>query len=187
MLVLKARRVSHFTYNAKVSYLTYSNAALLANDSIDGKSFETIFEPEMKALRLHGEIGYTVAGKIFVAGWCYHYRNTPGCRIIEKAWGLLPLEVTGSLRWQVLKDLQFKADLFAWDGAQYRNKAGGSQKSKAAFDLNAGVEFTVMPKLSVWVQFNNILNNQYQRWNQYQVLGVNVMGGIVYSFSQTGK
>ncbi len=177
---------NHFTYNAKVSYLNYSNAALLANDSIDGKSFETIFEPVMKALRLHGEIGYTAQEKFsLLAGATISQYS--GLQNNQKAWGLLPLEITGSLRWQVLKDFQFKADLFAWDGAQYRNKAGDSQKSKAAFDLNAGVEFMVMPQLGIWLQFNNILNNQYQRWNQYQVLGANVMGGIVYSFSQTGK
>jgi len=49
-------------------------------------------------------------------------------------------------------------------------------------DLNAGVEFTVLPKLNLWVQFNNLLNNKYQRWNQYEVLGFNVLGGVVYSF-----
>ena len=177
---------SHFTYNARVSYLNYSNAALLANDSIDGKSFVTIYEPEMKALRIHGEVAYTAQEKFsFLAGATISQYT--GLQENEKAWGLLPLEITGALRWQVLKDVNFKADLFAWDGARYRNKAGSDQKSKAAFDLSTGVEFTVMPKLNLWVQFNNVLNNRYERWNQYEVLGFNVMGGIVYSFSQTGR
>ena len=177
---------SHLTYNARVAYLNYSNAALLANDRIDGKSFVTLYEPEMKALRLHGEVGYTVQEKFSLLAGATISQYT-GLQNNAKAWGLLPLEVTGSLRWQVLKDLQFKTDLFAWDGARYRNKAGSDQKSKAAFDLNTGVEFTVMPKLNLWVQFNNVFNNRYQRWNQYEVLGFNVLGGIVYSFAQTGK
>lgn len=177
---------SHLTYNARVAYLNYSNVVLLANDNIDGKSFVTIYEPEMKALRLHGEVGYTVQEKFSMLAGATISQYT-GLQNNEKPWGLLPLEVTGSLRWQVLKDLQFKTDLFAWDGARYRNKAGSSQKSKAAFDLNTGVEFTVMPRLNLWVQFNNVFNNRYQRWNQYEVLGFNVLGGIVYSFAQTGK
>ena len=177
---------SHLTYNARVAYLNYSNAALLANDRIDGKSFVTLYEPEMKALRLHGEVGYTVQEKFSLLAGATISQYT-GLQNNAKAWGLLPLEVTGSLRWQVLKDLQFKTDLFAWDGARYRNKAGSDQKSKAAFDLNTGVEFTVMLKLNLWVQFNNVFNNRYQRWNQYEVLGFNVLGGIVYSFAQTGK
>lgn len=177
---------SHFTYNAKVSYLNFSNAALLTNDIIDGKSFVTLYEPEMKALRIHGEIGYTAQEKFSLLAGATISQYT-GLEVNEKAWGLLPLEVTGSLRWQVLKDLQFKTDLYAWDGPRYRNKAGSDQKLKPAFDLNTGLEFTVMPKLNVWVQFNNVLNNRYERWNQYEVLGFNVLGGIVYSFSQTGK
>ncbi len=177
---------SHLTYNARVSYLNYKNAALLANDNTNGKSFVTLYEPNMKALRLHGEVGYSVQEKFsFVAGTTISQYT--GLQVNEKAWGLLPLEITGSLRWQVLKDLQFKADLFAWDGARYRNKDAKSQKSKAAMDLNTGFEFTVLPKLNLWLQFNNVLNSKYERWNQYEVLGFNVMGGIVYSFSQTGK
>jgi hypothetical protein len=177
---------SHLSYNARVSYLSFTNAALLTNDNIDGKSFLTVYEPGMKALRLHGELGYTVQEKFSLIAGTTISQYT-GLRVNEKAWGLLPLEVTGALRWQVLKDLHFKADVFAWDGARYRNKSGSDQKSKAALDLNTGFEFTVMPKLNLWVQFNNVLNNRYERWNQYQVLGFNVLGGIVYSFSQTGK
>ncbi len=177
---------SHLTYNAKVSYLNFTNAALLTNDNIDGKTFVTLYEPKLKALRLHGEVGYTVQEKFSLLAGTTISQYT-GLEINEKAWGLLPLEVNGSLRWKVLKDLQFKADIFAWDGARYRNKSGFSQKSKPALDLNTGFEFTVIPKLNVWLQFNNVLNNRYERWNQYQVLGFNVLGGIVYSFSQTGK
>ncbi len=91
------------------------------------------------------------------------------------------------LRWQVLKDVHLKGDIFFWDGPRYKKLKGNSGKLDPAIDLNAGIEFKVMPKLNLWLQFNNILNNRYQRWNQYEVLGFNVMGGIVYSFSQKGK
>ena len=83
--------------------------------------------------------------------------------------------------------MHVKSDLFFWDGARYRMKNGESGKLDPAIDVNAGVEFKIMPRLNLWLQFNNILNNRYQRWNQYEVLGFNVMGGIVYSFSQMGK
>lgn len=176
---------SHFTYNARVSTFKASNAALFVNDSLDGKTFKVIYDNEMKALRLHGEVGYTMQEKFsFLAGATI---NQYTLSQNEKAWGLLPVELTGALRWQVLKDLQFKSDLFVWDGPQSRDKFGSSHKQKGAMDLNAGVEFTVMPKLNLWLQFNNIFNSRYQRWNQYQVLGFNVLGGIVYSFSQPGK
>jgi hypothetical protein len=140
----------------------------------------------MRALRIHGEAGYTSQEKFsFLSGITLN--KYTGLKQNSKAWGLVPLEITGALRWQVLKDLQFKADAFMWDGPQFITKGGATTKPKSAYDFNAGVEFAVMPKLNLWLQFNNIFNNKYERWNQYQVLGFNVIGGIVYSFSQPGK
>ena len=135
----------------------------------------------MKAIRLHGEMGYTVQEKLsFTAGATFTQYNS--LTVNQKAWGLLPLEVTGSFKWTVVKGVQLKSDLFVWDGAPYQDKALQTQKGSAAADLNLGAEFSVMPRLNLWVQMNNVLNNQYQRWNQYTVLGFNVLGGVVYSF-----
>jgi hypothetical protein len=177
---------SHFTYNAKLSALKYLNATLFTNDFIDGKTFQTIYEPSMRALKIHGEAGYTFQERFSFLGGVT-ISNYSALKENSKAWGLVPLEITGSLRWQILKDLQFKSDIFLWDGANFTTKGGVTTKPKSAYDLNAGVEFTIMPKLNLWLQFNNIFNNKYQRWNQYQVLGFNVIGGVVYSFSQPGK
>ena len=81
-----------------------------------------------------------------------------------------------------MKDLHIKSDVFIWDGAKYRTKTLQTEKLSAAIDLTAAVEYTIMPKLNLWLQFNNLLNSKYQRWNQYEVLGLNVLGGVVYSF-----
>lgn len=159
---------------------------LFLNDLFDGKTFRTIYEPSMKALKIHGEMGYTFQERFSLLAGASINRYT-GLEQNDKAWGLLPVEINGALRWKVLKDLQFKSDVFMWDGPRYLTKTGESKRLKGAYDWNAGVEFTVMPKLNLWLQFNNILNNKYQRWNQYEVLGFNVLGGIVYSFSQTSK
>ena len=177
---------SHFTYNAKLSALKYTNAALFINDFIDGKTFQTVYEPTMNALKIHGEAGYTSQERFSFLGGVTISKYT-GLKQNVSASGLIPMEVTGALRWQVLPDLHFKSDLFVWDGPRFSTKGGSTTKLKGAYDLNAGVEFSVIPKLNLWLQFNNILNNKYQRWNQYQVLGFNVMGGIVYSFSKAGK
>ena len=177
---------SHFSYNAKLSVLSYTNMALFLNDTLDGKTFKIVYEPTMRALKIHGEMGYTFQEKFSLLAGASINRYA-GLKQNAKPWGLLPVEINGALRWQVLKDLQFKSDIFAWDGARYLTKAGESKRLKGAYDFNAGVEFTVMPKLNLWLQFNNILNNKYQRWNQFEVLGFNVLGGIVYSFSKTSK
>lgn len=172
---------SHVTYDARVSYLQFNNQPLFVNDTVTGRSFILVNEPQMKAIRIHGEIGYTVQEKFsLLAGATYNQYSA--LEQNPKAWGLLPLEVNASLRWQVLKDFIVKSDLFFWDGAQYRFKDMSSGKLDPAFDVNAGVEFKVAPKLNAWVQMNNIFNNKYERWKQYPVLGFNVLAGITYNF-----
>jgi hypothetical protein len=174
---------SHFTYNTKISVLRYSNAALFINDTASGNSFRPVFETGMKAIRIHPEIGYTQQEKFsFIAS--ANITNYSGLEAYDRPFGLIPFELNGALRWQVMKDLHFKADGFFWGKSSYLVKGVEKGRLKPAVDLNTGIEFTIRPRLNLWVQFNNLLNSKYQRWNQYEVLGFNVLGGVVYSFSQ---
>ncbi|MBC7721555.1 MAG: hypothetical protein H7068_05980, partial [Pedobacter sp.] len=51
----------HLTFNARVSFLNMDNAILFVNDSTINKiqEFKVVYEPLLKAIRLHGEIAYT--------------------------------------------------------------------------------------------------------------------------------
>ncbi|NCI46181.1 TonB-dependent receptor [Sediminibacterium soli] len=178
---IKGALGSHFTFQGRVSLQTLNNQPLFVNDIGDGKTFQVLYEPEMKSIRVHGEAAYSVQEKFsFLGGITFNQYHS--LSVHQKAYGLLPLELTGSAKWKLLKDLQLRADVFLWDGAPYRDKAMNNFKSSAVADLNFGAEFTVIPKLNLWLQMNNLLNTTYQRWNQYPVLGFNVLGGIVYSF-----
>jgi hypothetical protein len=171
---------NHLTYNARVGFITMKNMPLFVNDIADGKTFFIFTDSNLQAVKIHGELGFHIQEKFaFVAGVnIYQFTKSD----FDKPYGLLPFEITGSLKWKLLKDLHLKSDIFIWDGANYRTKTSTTEKLSAAIDLNAGVEYSLMPKLNLWLQFNNLLNSKYQRWNQYEVLGLNVIGGVVYSF-----
>jgi hypothetical protein len=178
---IKGVKGDHFRYEARVSLLQLKNQALFLNNSGDGKSFQVLYEPDMRAVRLHGEIAYVEGEKLsFTTGATY--TNFNNLSVNSKPWGLLPLELNSSLQWKLLKDLLLKTEVYIWDGNDYRDSTGTAKKAKAAADLNFGVEFTVLPRLNVWVQMNNLLNSSYQRWNQYPSNGFTVLGGVVYSF-----
>ncbi len=49
-------------------------------------------------------------------------------------------------------------------------------------DMNAGVEYKLTSNFSVWLNVNNILNNDYQRYLNYPVHGIQIMGGLTYRF-----
>jgi hypothetical protein len=140
-------------------------------------------EPRINVLNLGGQLGFNVEEKFsLLTGWSFNQYS--GLRVNDKAWGLLPLELTAAMRVQVLKDLFLKGDLFTWSGPQYMRKDGSSAQLNGAIDLNAGLEFRITKNLNLWAQFNNITNRKYQRWKQYPVYGFNFVGGIVFSFDQ---
>jgi TonB dependent receptor len=173
----------HVAYSGRVAYIQYNNMPLFVNDTIDGKTFINRNESELQVLQLHGELGFIDKENFsFNAGLTFNQFSKK--KTEPEAWGLLPVEVNAALRWQILKDLWLKGDLFAWDGAKFRTKAGGVTKKDPVLDLNASLEFRITKNVNLWLQMNNLLNNKYQRWNQYEVLGFNVLGGVVFSFSQ---
>lgn len=173
---------NHFTYSAKLGFNTFRDRPLFANDLTDGKTFDIIYTPLMRSLMVHGEIGY-IKGEDFTAKAHLTY-NQFDMKNNELAYGLLPFETGVTLRWKAIKNLWINADADAWSGADYRTPSHTFGKRKGAFDLSAGLEYKVARQVNVWFQMNNILNNKYERWNQYQVYGFNVLGGIVFSFNQ---
>ncbi|GAO44283.1 TonB-dependent receptor [Flavihumibacter petaseus] len=174
----KGSLANHFTYSAKVAFAKHFNENLFVNDQVDGKTFQTVYSPEITMLQLHGEIGYML-GEAFNFKAGITYTNFTRVEGQTRAWGLLPMEINGNLRWRIMKDLFLKADLYAWDGPAYRTKDGEAFKGDKAFDLNAGLEFKVLPNLDLFFQMNNVFNNRYQRWNQYEVYGFQVLGGVI--------
>ena len=180
---IKASIDKHLTANAKLSFLKMDNVALFANDTIASRSqdFLVLDEPSLQALRLQGEISYAVQEKLSILAGATYTQFTK-LSVNNKAYGLLPLEINGTLRWKVLNDLTLKSDVFFFDGSYYRNTKMLGSKLNPAFDANLGAEFPVMKKMNAWIQLNNFLNDKYQRWNQYQVLGFQLLAGVVYSF-----
>lgn len=172
---------SHLTYQARLSFMQLYHQALFVNNYVDGRSFNILFDPQIQALRINGELGYRIQEKFSFIG-AINLNEYTHLTTYDKAYGLSPLEITGTLKWKISKDLQVKADAFFRDGSNYQNKLMQTQKLDPAADINLGAEFSIMPKLNLWVQMNNLFNNKYQRWNQYEVLGFNVLGGVVYSF-----
>lgn len=172
----------HISYSAKVGYQQHRNMPLFVNDNNDGKTFVILYEDKLNIFQTHAEAEYRV-GEKFSAKGTFNW-NLFNMHSQSRAWGLIPIELNANLRWQLMRDLFLRADLWTWDGARYRGKNGESLKGETGFDLNAGAEFRITKNFNVWLQMNNIMNNRYERWHQYESFGFNILGGIVYSFNQ---
>lgn len=180
---VKGSLTNHISYSVKTGFLEYHNMPLFVNDSSEGyKSFAIRNESYMRAFQVHGEITYT-QGEQFSATAALNLIRYSNLRDEAKAWGLLPRELTTTLRWRLFKDLWIKGDLWAFDGAPYRDYNGNTHNPGGAVDLSAGIEFRITRQLNLWLQMNNLFNKKYERWHQYDVYGFNILGGVIFSFN----
>lgn len=172
----------HISYLAKAGFSESRNMPLFLNDSLDGKNFQVVYEEKLDAFNIHGELSY-IDGEDFnvtAALTLSNYKTSSQYR----AWGLLPLEFTTTMRWQIMKDLWLKADLWAFEGAYWRYLNQAVSSGSGGFDINAGLEFRIAKQLNLWLQMNNLFNDKYQRWNQYSVYGFNILGGVIFTFGR---
>jgi hypothetical protein len=183
-LGLKGSVGDHFNYSAKLAYNIINNQPLFVNDTSGGKSFISLNESDLKMYSIGGELGYTIGEKFSLISNLS--LNTFKVRDNAKAYGLLPLEWKTNMKVEVLKDLYVNSTLYIFDGPWSRTKAG-NKNLPVATDLSAGLEFKVYKNIKLWMQFNNIFNKPYERWNQYPVYGFNFLGGVVFSFAQKSQ
>ena len=180
---IKGSVVNHFNYNIKAGVIEYNNMPLYVNDSAKQRIFHVVKEEKLKAFQLRSEMEYVVKDKFNISA-AVNYYAFYSIKTEDKAWHLLPLHINASLRWQPVKDVWIKGDVFAWKGPKYQTPEKNSFTLDGTMDLNAGVEFKVTKMINVFTNFNNILNRKYQRWNRYEALGFNFLGGVIINFDQ---
>ncbi|HEY5392929.1 MAG TPA: hypothetical protein VIJ57_12475 [Hanamia sp.] len=178
---IKATVGKHFNFNAKAAVISYRDMPLFINANPIGNSFVVTNESKLTDLQIHGDVNYISQDKFTVSG-ALDLNSYTGLHDNSKAWGLYPLKLTGSLRWNAFKQVIFKSDLIAFSGANALTQDGSGKNLKGGTDLSAGVEFKLNKQFSVWLDLDNILNSKYEYWNNYPVYGFQVLGGLLIHF-----
>jgi len=172
----------HFNFSAKAGLISYNNLPFYINDTAnDNKSFIVSNESKLTDLRIHADMSFVSQDKFTITGGLT-FNGYTGMKDNDKAWGTIPLEVSASLRWWAFKQLMVKSDFRAFTGGPYLLKNNVNATLSGAADLSAGLEFAINKNFSAWLDVNNIFNNKYERWHNYQVFGLNVLGGVIYKF-----
>lgn len=178
---LKASVAGHFNFNAKAAFIEYTDKPLFINDDFDQKSFLVVNESRINNFQIHGDLNYINQDKFTVTG-ALDLNTYGGLKDNSRAWGLYPLKITGSLRWYAFDQLLVKGDLVAISGAKALLPGDHVRNMKGGTDLSVGGEFKINPMFSAWLDFNNLLNSNYERWNRYPVYGFQVLGGVIVRF-----
>ncbi|MBX9784601.1 MAG: hypothetical protein K2X48_15025 [Chitinophagaceae bacterium] len=181
---VKGSLANSFNYRIQGGFTEFLNLPLFVNSQKPISLFTVRREGKLQAIHIQSELGFVLQDK-FNASAKLDVYNFINQKTENSAWHVLPMQLTAAMRWQPVKKIMVKGDLFTWQGAPYLiNNSGTEGRLPAVFDLNAGIEFHVTKNVAVWTQFNNILNNTYQRWNNYPQLGFQFLGGIRLTFDQ---
>lgn len=178
----KGTLAEQFTYRVTSGYTVFHGAPLFINN-VRTALFDVSNEQRIRAIHTIGELSWMKQDK-FQLRTSMELMRFVGVLTHQKAFHMLPMQLSAALRWQPDKDVTVKTDFFMWRGPFYFLTPNIVGRLNNAYDLNAGIEYRVAPAISLWLQCNNILNNRYQRWYNYEVLGFNLLGGIRLTFDQ---
>lgn len=178
---IKATISKHFNFNAKAAFISYKDMPLFINDNFDGKTFIVSNESSMKNLQIHGDMNFVNQDKFTVTAGI-DLNSYTGLKDNSRPWGLYPVKLSGSLRWTAFEQLLIKGDLIAFSGGKSLLPNNDIKNMNGGTDLSAGAEFKINKQFSAWLDFNNIFNSKYERWNNYPVYGFQVIGGVIVRF-----
>ncbi|MBW4890596.1 hypothetical protein KXQ82_12745 [Mucilaginibacter sp. HMF5004] len=98
-----------------------------------------------------------------------------------KAWNLPTFKLTAGTVIRINNLISVNGSLM------FRGNTNDSYNSQVVkissfVDLSGGVEYKATNKISIFVQVNNLLSNNYQNWLYYPNYGFNIFGGLGYRF-----
>ena len=155
-----------------------------------GNSFNVVYD-NLNTFSLFGEIKADFSKKTSLAlSGTY---NTFKVSNLQEAWNLPQLKVESTLnidfteKWYGGMQLFFvgeRMDLVTVQDKTIVIPTFNQQKVTldSYFDLNANVGYKYNKRLTFFLKGNNLANQQYNRWANFPVQGVQVLGGASYKF-----
>ncbi len=174
----------HVSFGGVLSWKQWKDMPLFINDyslSPDGRYFSVVYDRKVEALSLDAFIRYQV-GNVFGLGASGTWYNFYHTQTWEKVYHEPMLRLGGNMYIHPVEQLYISVNADFWDGVYAREPDSSARKLPVFLDLSASAEYSVIKRLSLFLQFNNILGVQYQRWNQYQTYGFQVIGGLRFKF-----
>lgn len=201
-LGLKGKLASPVSYNLRASYLSEDDKAFfLSNNPLGlapaadyfgyqyGNSFGLVYS-NLKTFSFFGELKADFSNTVTagINGTYYGYSTD-----LAEAWNMPSIKVGATLdidineKWNAGTNLFFVGDRkdVKWiasvdDAAFYTSEV---VTLKSYFDANAHVSYKYSDRLTGFVKLNNIANQNYQRWQNYQVQGFQFLLGATYKFN----
>ena len=194
---LKGKLSNSLSYNISGHYLTDNNRALFKTNAQLGTAEENyqfgnslgVVYDDVDTFSIAGELNVDINRNFKLAMKAEYFAyNTED---EAEAWNLPDIEASLFLDYQIDEhwfagaNLFFvgeRKDQFAIEQSFIPVDPPKTITLDSFFDLNAHVGYKINDQLSVFAKANNIANQEYQRWLNYPVQGVQFLAGATYQF-----
>ncbi|MUP46458.1 TonB-dependent receptor [Gramella sp. BOM4] len=191
----KGKLSNAISYNLRGSYQSQFNKALFKRNYdasvlegeayTYGNSFEVVYD-DVKTLSFYGELNVDVNTnfRLGINGEYFSY-NTD---VQAEAWNLPNFKASLNADYQITEKWYAGANLFLVGERKDEVRSISLTFNEPVatldsyFDANAHVGYRFNDRLSAFVKGANLLNNDYQRWLDYDVQGIQFLAGATYKF-----
>lgn len=196
---LKGKLASSVSYNIRGSYKNEEGKALFKSNLFYnnnpntygytfGNSFEVVYD-KVKTVSFFGELKADFSKNVsFGINGTFSSYSTDA---EKEAWNLPAIKLATTLdvnitpKWYAGTSLFFvgeRKDIFRQATVTLPFPDDVNITLKSYFDLNAHVGYKYSERLSFFLRGNNLANQNYQRWSNYPVQGLQILVGGNYKF-----
>jgi len=182
-----------FGYKVKAVYRQLEGLPLFVNNLAEPWSFLIAYdgdgEKAAKHIGLEGELNMRVSQTVNIGGRLNIDEYTTAQA--TEAWHMPNMRLTANARFNLSDRLYIDAEalfqsssyaLEHWIPSSGTPIGPYRKEVPSFFDLSAGAEFKATDRLGVFAKANNIFNREYQTYLYYPKLGLNLIGGLNFSF-----
>lgn len=180
----ESRLGAHLSFGAQLSWRQWLEMPMFR--SMQQAEYQyLVFEPQylskVQAAQPEAFIQYDVGPNFGVKGYLsyFNYNVTEG---VDRLLHMPKFKTGGQISMRFFKRLLIEGQADLWNGIYAETLSGEEVKLKPFVDLQVRGNFTITPRWSAFVTVNNILNQTYQRWYDYDHFGINFIGGVRFKF-----
>jgi outer membrane receptor protein involved in Fe transport len=195
---LKGKLASSVSYNIRGSYKNEEGKALFKHNGYEegvgfegyhyGNSFNVVYD-KVKTISFFGELKADFSKNVsFGINGTFSSYSTD---IESEAWNLPAMKLATTLdvnitpKWYAGSSLFFvgeRKDFAHFASISIPVPVDEVVTLKSYFDLNAHIGYKFSERLTFFLKGNNLANQDYQKWLNYPVQGLQILGGASYKF-----
>ena len=170
-----------FGYAIGYSYANYRRMMFFDNNPVDTARFRVLLDNSgVTRHRFNGKVNYIRNENLdFSLGAAYNIYSTSD---LQEAWHKPQFELDFGSRITIIDKLHVRLDYRLLSGIKARNSSGLVKTLDMINDLNIGLDLDVTANAGLFLEFRNIIGQNYQLYNNYPVNGFQFQGGFSIRF-----